>query len=240
MKHVKHIAVMALLALSCAPAWSQSYFQDWNVPDSETSTPVTGGSIFGADVISRGTLNNQMYIMMNDTTPTNNFFVAGYFQTFSSGVRNFSGMQLDLDVKQIPVGGVLNPLPSQSHFFFELAFDKNGDGVYTDGVDNTWRTSLTGNPFLLPGSGGSHYAITLNPGNFGVAGDISGAFDLTKVTRVGFGLLQNVEGGTNFPDGSNLGWSFDNLTVAAIPEPQTWATTLVGLACLAGFLRRRK
>jgi PEP-CTERM motif-containing protein len=250
MKLWKHLAVVALL--STTPAWAQSYFQGWNVPDAESGNPVTGGNIFGADVISRGILGNGMYIMVNDTAPTDNFFVDGYFQRFDvsgfgggetgGGLRNFTGMGLSLDVVQIPVGGITNPPPAGSFFFFELAFDKNGDGKYTDGIDNTYRTNLSANPFTLPGTSGTTFNVNLTAANFSVAGDVSGAFDLTKVSRVGFGMLQNVPDGglANFPDGVNLGWKFDNLSVAAIPEPSSWAMTLVGLAGLAGILRRRK
>ena len=148
MKLLQGLMWVVLLGLGTTPAWSQSYFQGWDGPNAESGNPVPGGNIFGADVISSGILNNGMYIMINDSPPTGNFFVGGYFQRF----------------------------------------------------------------------------------------------DLTKVSRVGFGLLQNVPDGglANFPDGTDLGWKFDNLTVAAIPEPGSWAMTLVGLAGLAGFLRRRK
>jgi hypothetical protein len=190
--------------------------------------------------------------MVNDSSPLNNFFVGGYFQRFDvsgfgggetgGGIRNFTGMQVSLDVQQIPVNGVLNTPPSGSHFFFELAFDENNDGKFTDGVDNTYRTSLSGSPFILPGAGGTTFSIGLNPANFSVAGDISGAFDLTKVSRIGFGILQNVpdNGTANFPDGVNLGWRFDNLTVSAIPEPSTVTLTLIGAAAVAFCLRPRR
>ena len=233
-------AMALMVILAAEPARSQSYFQGWNVADSESGNPVPGGSIFGADIISRGIQSNGMYMMLNDTPPTNNFFLAGYFQTFTPGLLDFSGKTLSLDVNQIPVGGIVNPAPSGSFFFMELAFDKNGDGIYTDGIDNTWRTSLASNPFALPGTGGTTYNIALNASNFSVAGDVSGAFDLTKVTRIGFGLLQNVpdNGAANFPDGVNYGWRFDNLAV--VPEHGSWAMMILGLAGMAGLLRRKK
>src|SRR5262245_12907003 len=119
MKLFQKFAWIVLLALAASPAWSQSYSQNWNGPNAESGNPVAGGNIFGADVISSGILNNGMYIMVNDTPPTGNFFVGGYFQRFDvsgfgggetgGGIRNFSGMGLSLDVAQIPVGGVTNP-----------------------------------------------------------------------------------------------------------------------------------
>jgi len=247
------IALAAFTAIFGTPmAWSQSYQQNWDgLPNQENFNPVAGGNVFGADVISAGIQSNGLYMMVNDTPPTNNFFVGGYFQRFDvsgfgtgetgGGIRNFTGMTLSVDVSQIPVNGVLNTPPAGSFFFLELAFDKNNDGKYTDGVDNTWRTNLSSHPFVLPGSP-THFSLALTAANFNVAGDVSGAFDLTKVSRIGFGILQNVpdNGNANFPDGVDLGWRFDNLTVAPVPEPGSCAMLAAGLlgTVLIGARRR--
>jgi len=262
MKLIQQFAVVLLLGLGTTPAWSQAYLQEFTGANAESFSPATGGNVFGADIISAGRQNNGLYLMFNDDSLDNpsNFFLGGYFQRFdvsgaqpNGGLRNFSfgpGALLSVDVSQIPAGPpgnqVINPSPGAGFFALQITFDTNGDGRYTsDSVDSNYRTNLLNFQYPLPGAA-TTFSVALNAANFqfdpGVAGQQAGAFDLTKTARIGLLFLQNIpeNGSQDFANDTFLGWRFDNLSVAAIPEPSTWAMTLIGLVGLAGIMRRRK
>lgn len=42
------------------------------------------------------------------------------------------------------------------------------------------------------------------------------------------------------PTSSNLGVAFDNLDVAAVPEPATWALSIIGFGAMGAAMRRRR
>lgn len=210
---------------------AQDYLQGWDVSDNTTNPLVNNGNVFGVDVTDRRIKDRELVITIDDTFDgePSNPLLAGYFQEFDStdcaAVRDFSGKTLSLAVYQVPVvvnmSEVLNAAPINSHFAFEIAFDADDSGSFSAG-DSRYRTHLEVNPFILPGTAGTTFIIDLNAANFQVNSAGPDFFDLTKVTRIGFLIFQDVPGeglgGTNsatFPNTEPNGyaWKFDNLSV---------------------------
>lgn len=225
------VFTLAALAMSAALLEAQDYLQSWDVPDIAANPLVTGGNVFGTDVTDRRIKDRELVITIDDTQDGNpsNSFIAGYFQEFDpancSAVRDFSGKTLSVTVYQTPVitnmGSFLNPAPTSSHFVFEIAFDTDNDGVFSS-EDKRFSTSLDDSQFILPGTAGATFTIELNPANFPFSTASASDFDLTKVTRIGFAVLQDVsEEGPNgsisatFPNTAPNGyaWKFDDLQV---------------------------
>jgi hypothetical protein len=175
-------------------------------------------------------------------------------------------MAATFGASQAKADSILSFAPSFGYSDSQYAF--GGSLTFIGGVLTSWDLRATCpacNPASPPVVPGTNYLYAWTPTNSTFTSDATGTGFTISPTGQDIQPKAWVGSGTfgNYPDllplsqlsgGDNIGWNFNvtwayggvyanggtNITVAAIPEPETYAMLLAGLGFIGAVARRRR
>lgn len=173
--------------------------------------------------------------------------VSGFLTT---GVPTASQLTQQSSGVTSPMGGVNNPLIKNALNKGTLATADNGayamgntDNAYVGTAYhltslNGWKNSIKWSTWNVDGGSNNFWQVNANGSESRVADSASFTFDPALYTLNTTGLLNGA--GTLTLSGNTLTWKTASLeAIPAVPEPESYALALVGLAA-AGFVARRR
>ena len=166
---------------------------------------------------------------IDQDAPTNNVFMAGFSQSdlaqsFQQAADNVSGAGIFLQAGQGRTGAVTislyDKLPNNGG---SLLAQGSGTGTQGSWFDVLWApVSVVANS--------TYFLVFTGDGPLGIAGDTANGY-----------ARGNVFANEGYGSYSSYDYTFRTYNdVGAVPEPETYALMMAGLAAVAAFARRRR
>ena len=142
-------------------------------------------------------------------------------------------------VDLIGVGGVFDFLPGNGSYV-DLDGSTNSSGLFSNSVNLTGGTAYTLSFDLAGSQRGTPETVDVNFGSMAASYTLAST-DLFSTHTLSFTPGTTGSYGFSYQNlgGDNVGALLDNVSVSAVPEPETYAMFLAGLG-LMGFIARRR